>query len=118
MRNIMQYKGYTGSVEYSEEDNCLFGKVLGIRSLISYEGESVAELKQDFEEGVEDYLELCAEEGIEPERPYKGSFNVRVTPEVHRDAALCAAEQGKTLNGFVADAIQNAIRTVRAHPQI
>lgn len=115
MRNFMQYKGYTGSVEFSEEDDCLFGKVLGIRSLISYEGESVSELKRDFQESVDDYLSMCAEEGMEPEKPYKGIFNVRVAPEVHRDAAMCAAERGVTLNSFVSDAIQNAIRAV--HPQ-
>lgn len=71
MRNILRYRGYIGSIEFSDEDNCLFGKVIGIRSLISYEGTSVAELKQDFQDSVDDYLELCSENNIEPEKPYE-----------------------------------------------
>ena len=66
MKNLLEYKGYYGSVEYSSEDVLLYGKVLGINSLISYEGESVAELQQDFEGAVDDYLEMCAENGTEP----------------------------------------------------
>lgn len=111
MKNFLQYKGYTGSVDFSEEDNCLFGKVIGIRALLSYEGESVADLKKDFQNCIDEYLELCADKSIDPEKPYKGSFNVRVTPEIHRDAALCAAELGMTLNGFVTDALAKAITT-------
>ena len=117
MKNAMQYKGYTGSVEFSEEDGCLFGKVLGVRSLISYEGESVAELKQDFQESVDEYLEFCAEHNIAPEKSYKGTFNVRVSPEIHRDAAICAAEKGLTLNSFVAEALLKAIQNVSQQPQ-
>ncbi len=114
MSNYLNYKGYTGSVEFSEEDDCLFGKVLGIRSLISYEGESVAGLRKDFEEAIDDYLALCSENGTEPEKPYKGSFNVRVSPEMHREAAICAAQQGISLNGFIADALEKAIQAVQA----
>ena len=110
MKNFIQYKGYFGSVDFSEEDNCLFGKVVGIRSLISYEGESVAELKKDFQESVDEYLALCEEEGIEPEKPYKGTFNVRVSPEIHRAAAMRATEMGITLNSFVSEALKQAIQ--------
>ncbi len=114
MSNYLNYKGYTGSVEFSEEDDCLFGKILGIRSLISYEGKSVAELREDFQGAVDDYLEGCTESGMEPEKPYKGSFNVRVSPEMHREAAICAAQQGISLNGFIADALEKAIQAVQA----
>lgn len=113
MSNYLNYKGYTGSVEFSEEDDCLFGKVLGIRALISYEGKSVAELREDFQGAVDDYLEACAESGTEPEKPYKGSFNVRVSPEIHREAAICAAQQGTSLNGFIAAALEKAIQAVQ-----
>lgn len=65
----IEYRGYTGSVEYSDEDGLYFGKVLGIRSLISYEGETIAELTADFHDAIDGYLEFCAEEGEEPERP-------------------------------------------------
>lgn len=114
MSNYLNYKGYTGAVEFSGADDCLFGKVLGIRALISYEGKSVAELREDFQGAVDDYLETCAENGTEPEKPYKGSFNVRVSPEMHRKAAICAAQQGISLNGFIADALEKAIRAIQA----
>lgn len=99
--NTLSYKGYTGSVEISEEDNCFFGKVLFIRSLISYEGQTIAEIKADFKDAVDDYLNLCKEKGIEPEKPFKGSFNVRVRPAVHRKLAIAAAKRGESLNKYV-----------------
>ena len=118
MKNTLQYKGYTGSVEFSEEDDCLFGKVLGVRALISYEGQSIPELKKDFQESIDDYLEMCRAEGMEPEKSYKGTFNVRVSPEIHRDAAICAAESGLTLNSFVAQALSSAIKNFAKQSQI
>lgn len=75
MKNTMEYKGYIGSVEFSEEDCILYGKVMGIRSLISYEGETAKELLEDFHGAVDDYLTLCKENGIVPETAYKGSFH-------------------------------------------
>ena len=81
----LKYKGYTGSVEYSEEDKCLFGKVQGMpKDCITYEGSTVEELTADFEGAIDDYLAFCAEEGIEPRKPYTGVLNVRLTPEIHR----------------------------------
>ena len=90
MNNTMEYKGYVGSVEFSEEDALFFGKVLGVRALISYEGENARDLVEDFHSAVDDYLELCAAEGVEPEKAYKGSFNVRISPELHKKAAIAA----------------------------
>lgn len=72
MSSLLSYKNYNGSVEYSEEDECLFGKVVGLKSLISYEGSSVQELKRSFEEAVDEYLADCQERGVEPEQPYEG----------------------------------------------
>lgn len=109
MKNAMEYKGYFGTVEYSETDNILFGSVIGIDSLISYEGSSVDELKSDFEGAVDDYLELCAERGIEPEKTYKGSFNVRISPELHRSLALYSASHNQSLNTSVTAAIERYI---------
>lgn len=109
MSSLLSYKKYNGSVEYSEEDDCLFGKVIGIKSLISYEGNSVQELKRDFENAVEDYLADCRERGVEPEQPYKGSFNVRISPELHRSIAVYALQHGKTLNAAVEEAIGNMV---------
>ncbi len=76
MNNIMEYKGYVGSVEFSEKDGVFYGKVQGIRSLISYEGTTASELVSDFHESVDDYLATCEEEGSSPEIAYKGSLNV------------------------------------------
>ncbi|MBQ3754411.1 MAG: type II toxin-antitoxin system HicB family antitoxin [Prevotella sp.] len=98
----MRYKGYTGSVEYSEEDNCLFGKVMGLsKDAITYEGQTVDELRQDFEGAVDDYLEGCAARGVAPSRPYSGTFNVRVSPEIHSAIAMMAQQAGVSINAFV-----------------
>jgi len=107
MNNTMEYKGYVGSVEFSEEDGLFYGKVMGIRALISYEGTTARELIEDFHGAVEAYLALCEAEGREPEKAYKGSFNVRIPPELHKQAVIFASAHGISLNSFV----ENALRT-------
>lgn len=109
MSNVLQYKGYVGSIEFSEDDKIFYGKVQGIRSLISYEGENAEALVTDFHDAVDDYLALCEERGSEPERAYKGVFNVRISPTLHREAAICAFEQKTSLNALVENAIQGYV---------
>ena len=109
MNNTMQYKGYVGSVEFSEADGLFFGKVLGIRALISYEGTNAAELVADFHGAVDDYLSLCEAENSEPEKAYKGSFNIRISPELHRRAALYATAHQTTLNRVVESALEHYV---------
>ena len=109
MSNLLSYKNYNGTVEYSREDNCLFGKVVGIKSLLSYEGDSVHELEKDFQNVIDEYLEDCNEKNVEPEQPFKGTFNVRISPELHRVIAVYAMEHGKTLNKVVEEAIGNLV---------
>ena len=109
MNNTMEYKGYLGSVEFSEEDALFYGKVLGIRALVSYEGSNAQELIADFHDAVDDYLELCAQQGKEPERAYKGSFNVRISPELHKQAVVAAMSHNMTLNSFVESSIAQAV---------
>lgn len=109
MSNLLSYKKYNGTVEYSKEDSCLFGKVIGIKSLLSYEGNSVKELEQNFENVIDEYLEDCKERNVEPEQPYKGTFNVRISPELHRNIAVYAIEHGKSLNAAVEEAIGNIV---------
>ncbi len=109
MKSMLEYKGFCGTVEFSSEDNVFFGKVIGVNSLISFEGESVQSLKEDFEGAVDDYLEMCAERGIPPEKTYRGSFNVRVSPELHRTLALYSASHGQSLNATVEEAIKRYI---------
>ena len=111
MNNILEYKGYNGTVEYSAEDNILFGRVIGIKGLISYEGQSVEELKADFEGAVDDYLEYCGQNSIEPEKTYKGSLNVRISPETHRMAALIAFSEHISLNQFIENSVSEKIAT-------
>jgi predicted HicB family RNase H-like nuclease len=106
MKDMMTYKGYFGSVHYNDEDAMFFGRIEFIRSLISYEGESVATLKESFQEAVEEYLILCQEEGREPEKPFKGSFNVRVGKDLHRKAALYAEAHKTSLNTLITDALR------------
>ena len=110
MSNLLSYKNYNGTIEYSREDRCLFGKVIGIKSLLSYEGASVKELEEDFKDVIDGYLADCQERNIEPEQPYKGTFNVRISPELHRNIAIYAIEHGKSLNAAVEEAIGNMVR--------
>lgn len=109
MNNTIEYKGYVGSVEFSEEDGVFFGKVLGIRSLISYEGTNATELLDDFHGAVDEYLETCVEEGIEPEVAYKGSLNVRLGSELHRQAAIYALSHRQSLNSLIEDAVREKL---------
>ena len=109
MSDLLEYKGFYGTVEFSAADKALYGKIIGINSLISYEGESVKSLKEDFEAAIDDYLDLCAEKGLEPEKAYKGSFNVRVTPELHKNLVVYSASHGQTLNTTVEEAIKKYV---------
>lgn len=111
MNNTMEYKGYVGSVEFSEEDELFFGKVMGIRSLISYEGTTAKELINDFHTAVDDYLLMCAETGKTPEKAYKGSFNIRISPDLHKQAVICATSQKMSLNSFVENALKLLVAT-------
>lgn len=117
MSNLLQYKNYHGTVEYSSEDDCLFGKVIGLKSLISYEGSSLNELKHHFETSIDEYLQDCDIRGVQPEKQYKGSFNIRISPDLHRDAALYANINNKTLNAVVEEAIQYWVETNAHHSE-
>jgi predicted HicB family RNase H-like nuclease len=105
----LEYKGYTGSIEYSEDDGLLFGKVLGIKGLISYEGETGKDLEKDFKEVINEYLTDCEANGKKPEKPFKGSFNVRIPSKLHQRAALLAKEAQVSLNAFVVESIRSRV---------
>ena len=110
MSDLLKYKGYEGTVEYSAEDGCLIGRVLHIRSVLGYAGDTVAEVKAMFEEAVDEYLALCEEKGWTPEKPYKGSLNVRLGAELHRLAAAAAARQHTSLNDLIVQAVEKQVR--------
>lgn len=106
----LKYKGYTGSVEFSEEDDCLFGKVQGLHgTLISYEGSTIEEIRNDFEGAVDDYLASCKERGIEPAKPYSGRFVVRMSSDLHSRVAAMANATGTTINDFITRAVTNEL---------
>jgi predicted HicB family RNase H-like nuclease len=108
MKNTIQYKGYIGSVEFSEEDCIFYGKVMGIRSLISYEGENAKELIADFHGAVDDYLRMCESEGKSPEIAYKGSFNIRISPELHKKLVVYATAHNMSLNSYIEDTLEKS----------
>ena len=106
----LRYKGYSGTVEYDESVNRLVGKVSGLKqALILYEGDTVENLKKDFEEAVDDYLETCKAEGKSPEKPYNGQLLLRMTSQLHSDAADKASSLGISLNEFINRAVAAAI---------
>jgi predicted HicB family RNase H-like nuclease len=102
----LAYKGYRGNIEYSQEDDLLCGRVLGIKSLISFEGATGKELYADFKSAIDEYFTTCEEEGLNVEKPFKGSFNVRLSSKLHQEAALLAMETKTSLNAFVAESIR------------
>ena len=108
-KNHLEYRGYTGCVFFSEEDAVFHGKVMGIKSLITFEGESVLNLLDDFHTAIDEYLDHCQSVGRTPEKPYKGSFNVRVGVDLHRQAALLAADKGISLNTLIEEALRRVV---------
>ena len=118
----MKYKGYTGSVDYDAEDRLFCGRVDGITDIVSFQGDTVEALEADFRAGVDDYLEFCKERGVEPQRPCSGRFVLRVSPELHREAAIAARSQCESLNTWITRAIEARLAAKerpakQAHPK-
>lgn len=112
----LRYKGYTGSVEFSDEDNCLFGKVQGLHgTLISYEGSTIDEIRADFKGAIDDYLASCEERGIAPAKPYSGKLVLRMPSELHGRVAAAAMSAGTTINDFINKAVSNEVAHVLSH---
>ena len=112
MSGMLKHNGYSGTVEFNDADNILFGKIFGINDLVSYEGTSVDKLKAAFIEAVDDYIQTCKKLGKEPEKAFRGSFNVRIKPELHKSAAYQAEVLGQSLNEFVESSIALRIQHV------
>ena len=108
--NVIRYKGFLGSVEASPEDKCLYGKLLYINDLVTYEAETVADLEAEFKSSIDDYCETCKKLGREPMKPFKGSLNVRIGQELHKEVALHAAFSGISLNEYIKLAVQNQVQ--------
>lgn len=106
----MEYKGYRATPHFSTDDKCFYGQLLGVRDCILFEGRSVKELEKVFKDAVENYLEECAEEGPEPQKPFSGRFNLRIDTDLQAKAIEAASSQNKRLNQFISDLISKAVR--------
>lgn len=109
MNNTLTYKNYIGTVNFSEDDGVFFGKVVGITDSISFEGDSVESLTKDFHSAVDEYLNFCKENDKEPQQQYKGSFNVRISPELHRQASLMAQARHISLNSLIEQSVKSYV---------
>lgn len=109
MSNLLKYKGYHGSIAFSAEDGMLIGSVIGIQDSLNFHGSSVSEIEQSFHDCIDGYLEMCNELGKNPDKEYKGSFNIRISPALHREAEVTAKSAGLTLNQFVQVAIEEKV---------
>lgn len=106
--NTMTYKGYTARIEFDERDNIFVGRVLGLRAIISFHGETVSELRSEFQAAIDDFLRDCEEQGVSPEKPASGKLMLRVPPEVHGAALVAAQASGKSLNQWAAEVLKQA----------
>jgi predicted HicB family RNase H-like nuclease len=106
---MMQYKGYIGKVEFDDDAGIFHGEVVNTRDVITFQGESVSELKKAFRDSIDDYLAFCKQRGETPDEPFSGQFVTRIPPELHRRASLAAVTAGTSLNAWVADQLQAAL---------
>ncbi len=107
---MMEYKGYVGKVEIDNEVGILYGEVINVRDVITFEGTTIDEIKQAFRESVDDYLEFCNQRGETPEKPFSGRFVVRLPVELHRKAYIQAKLEDRSLNAWVAEALEAALQ--------
>ena len=108
--NVMTHKGYSARIEYDERDDIFVGRILGIRTMISFHGETVAQLHREFKKAIEDYLADCKQRGVDPERPASGKILLRVPAEVHGAAVVAAQVAGKSLNQWASDVLKRAAK--------
>ena len=106
---MMEYKGFIGTVEYDAEAKIFHGDIINTKDVITFQGTTVKEIESAFKESIDDYISWCKEEGVEPEKPYSGRFNVRLAPQLHQKIAILAKQKRVSLNSFVEKAIVNEI---------
>lgn len=106
---MLKHKDYIGCVSYDDEAEVFHGEVINTRDVITFQGESVKQLKRAFKQSIEDYLEFCEERDEEPERPFSGKFNIRLEPELHQKAFIAARQSGMSLNSWVKETIRMAV---------
>ena len=109
MKNLLEYKGYHAKIEFDSEDLVLRGKIEGIKDLVNFESADISTVEEEFHAAVDDYLEFCKDVGKEPDKEYKGTFNIRISPDLHKRLAIVAMQNGDTLNATVEKAIVNYV---------
>jgi len=109
---MMQYKGYSGRVEYDDEAEIFHGEVIGLRDVITFQGTTVDEIKQAFRESVDDYIAFCAQLGHAPEKPFTGKFMLRLSPDLHRKVYVAAKQSGESINSWVNEQLQHLTANV------
>jgi len=110
---MMEYKGYFGKVEFDDEADIFYGEVINLRDIVTFQGETVTELRNAFRDSIDDYLDFCASRGEEPEKPYSGKFVVRVDPELHKTIFIEAKKTGKSINAWVSDNLSKILQENR-----
>ncbi len=109
MNSLMEYKGYHAKIEFSADDDTFIGRIIGINDVIAFDGETIPALKAAFQESIDDYLESCEALGKTPDKEYKGTFNIRISPELHKSAVIKAESQNISLNQFIQQSIEHEI---------
>ena len=107
---MMEYGGYRATVVFDDEAELFHGEVIGTRDVITFQGTSVPELREAFAASVDEYLQVCAERGRNPDKAYSGRIPLRIQPELHRAATESATAEGKSLNAWLTEAIESAVR--------
>ena len=105
---MLNYKGYTGHVEFDDEAGLFHGEVLDLKDVITFQGRSVEELERAFQESVDDYLAFCQERGEEPDKPFSGRLMLRLPPSLHRSVYVRAQREGKSLNQWITETLAQA----------
>lgn len=109
---MMEYKGYLGIVEYDSDAKIFHGDIINTRDVITFQGSTVHEIESAFKESIDDYISWCKEEGVEPEKPYSGKFNLRLSPELHKEVALTAKRMKVSINSFVEKALMDELALI------
>ena len=113
MELVFRNKGYLGTIEYDAEAKIFHGDIINTRDVITFQGTTVNEIEKAFKDSINDYIAWCKEEGVEPEKPYSGKFNIRLSPDLHRKIAILAKKRQISLNSFVEKAITNEIALLK-----
>jgi predicted HicB family RNase H-like nuclease len=106
---MLHYKGYSGTVDLDPEAAVFHGEVLDLRDVVTFEGRSVEDVERAFRDSIDDYLEMCAERGEQPDRPFSGRLMVRLSPDLHRELYVRARAEGKSLNRWISDRLGRAV---------